>query len=514
MAKFIRNCKKSSLSHCGIPGKVLQLIATPVSFPLYKIFNNLFQEGIFPDIWKVAHVSCIWKRSGLKSENESHRAISILPTLSVCEAIMHNRLLSHVIDNSFISDRQAAYSKGDSTVLQLIYMVHSIRKAWSIGHIMHGVYLDIEGAFDKVWHKGLLSKLEQLSIEGSCLDLFQSYLDNRKQIVVIDGCKSTIRDISAGVPQGSRLGPLLFIVYINDIVDNLESEILIFADDTSLLASGLDPCQTVNQLNRDLVKLSAWALQWKVTFKPSKSKEIIFSNKVLHNTIPLRLNNYIIERVVEHRHLGLWLTPTLCWSKHIHEICLKANRKLYILRSVRYLDRSTLDMLYKIQVRSIIDYMIPVYYHTLKVTDKARLDTIQYKSGLLVTGGLYCTSKNKINTELGWETLLTRANVLGLSLFHKIHLYQTRPLVRTLMTTVNDGHSLRNNGCYKQHKFSSIKFNNSFIPYYTKLWNSQPNVIKCERDVTIVKTMLKVNFCPPKFKHLSYGSKKGCSPFN
>ena len=115
------------------------------------------------------------------------------------------------------------------------------------------------------------------------LNLFISYLTNRKQCVIVDGAKSSLLDVKAGVPQGSRLGPLLFIIYINDIVDDIESEIMIFADDTTLLASGKDPAETACQLNRDLHKISSWAEKWKVKFNAGKSKDMIFSNKCLNN---------------------------------------------------------------------------------------------------------------------------------------------------------------------------------------------------------------------------------------
>ena len=112
--------------------------------------------------------------------------------------------------------------------------------------------MDISAAFDKVWHKGLISKLAQIGINGNLLSFFASYLSNRKQCVVVDGVTSSLLDTNAGVPQGSRLGPLLFLIYINDIVADIESEILIFADDTTLLASGTDPSETSAQINRDL----------------------------------------------------------------------------------------------------------------------------------------------------------------------------------------------------------------------------------------------------------------------
>ena len=129
--------------------------------------------------------------------------------------------------------------KGDSTVSQLLYIVHNIRKNWGVGKITHGLFLDVSSAFDKVWHAGLLAKLYQVGIEDKCHDMMASYLSNRKQTVVVNGSKSNLVNVKAGVPQGSRLGPLLFLIYMNDIVDNIESDILIFADDTSLFATGL-----------------------------------------------------------------------------------------------------------------------------------------------------------------------------------------------------------------------------------------------------------------------------------
>ena len=155
--------------------------------------------------------------------------------MTICESVIHERLLSHCIRNNVITDRQPAYFKGNSTMSQLVYLVHQSRLSWGNGKIAHGLSLDINAPFDKVWHKGLISKLEQIGISGYVLTLFKSYLSNRKQCVVVDGVKSPFIDIQAGVPQGSRLGPLLFIIYINDIVEELECDILIFADDCSLL---------------------------------------------------------------------------------------------------------------------------------------------------------------------------------------------------------------------------------------------------------------------------------------
>ena len=250
---------------------------------------------------------------------------------------------------------------------------------------------------------GLLAKLCPAGIGEKFHDILTSYLTNRNQIVVVNGCKSDFLDVKAGVPQGSRLGPLLFLIYMNDITDSIESDILIFADDTSLFATGHDPAQTAEILNRDLEKISIWATKWKVSFNAKKTKDIIFSNKILNNSPQLMFDNVSIERVNLHKHLGVYLASTLDWSKQIDEVCCKANRKLSILRTVKFLSRQTLDVLYKLTVRSVIDYALPVYCNTLNQTELSRLENLQYRAAKLVTGTYQFTSREKLNTELGWE---------------------------------------------------------------------------------------------------------------
>ena len=142
-----------------------------------RLFNNLFKNGHYPNLWKISHVTAIFKQKGLKTNKANYRPISLLPTVSkICETVIHHRLLSHCIENNVISSRQAAYIKGDSTVNQLLYIVQKIRKSWSIKKCTQGVFLDVGSAFEKVWHSGLLAKLNQIGIEGKILELFKSYL--------------------------------------------------------------------------------------------------------------------------------------------------------------------------------------------------------------------------------------------------------------------------------------------------------------------------------------------------
>ena len=409
--------------------------------------------------------------------------------------------MAHCIDFNIISERQAAYLKGDSTISQLIYIVHMIRSSWAQNKITQGIFLDISAAFDTVWHKGLLSKLMQIRIEDKVLDLFSSYLTNRKQVVVVDGVKSSVKDVKAGVPQGSRLGPLLFIIYINDISKDLESEILIFADDTTLLASGTDPTETTEILNRDLNKISNWAKKWKINFNPKKSKDMIFSKKYICNSLPVMFNNTLIERVSSHKHLGIYITNTLDWSLQVDQVCLKANKKLSILRSVKCLQRKTLDMLYKVTVRSVIDYGLPIYFNNLRQTEIAKINKVQYRAAKIVTGALNLTSQVKLEQELGWETIQNRATYLGVTFFHKIHLKETRPLIRRFMPPSIDfsEYELRNKYPYVNFPFHTMSFSNSFFPYYTKYWNKLPPSIRC-KNLFDFKNELSLLLKPKKYK--------------
>ena len=513
LGHIIRNIKKSNNSYCGIPGKFLSIIATPVAFQLYKVFNNMFAEGIFPDVFKIGHICCIYKglSAGLKSSKTSWRPITLLPTLSkVAESVLHKRLLEHFIANNVISNRQAAYLKGDSTIQQVLYIVHMIRTTWSKKDIMQGVFLDVSAAFDKAWHSGIIAKLEQVKIQNSALNLFKSYLHNRVQITVIDSKKSTAKPVMAGVPQGSRLGPLLWILYYNDILEGLECEVLIFADDICIFAQGKTPEETADILNNDLRKISVWATKWKVNFNPSKTKNMLFSTKQFSSNPNILFNNIVVEQVLEHKHLGIWLTPSLCWSKQIHEICMRANSKLAVLRSVYYLSRSTLDLLYKLQIRSVIDYGLCIYYHNLKQSDIYRLNQIQYRAGKLIAGALHYTSMTKLNSELGLEELSDRAKFLGLTVFHKIHLNLTRPLIKTCMPDLKiNTNNTRTTVCYVRYPHTTVNFSNSFFPFFSKLWSLLDKKVKSQRDILVFKENLKSVYKPVRHRHFKYGTKIG-----
>ena len=178
-------------------------------------------------------------------------------------------------------------------------------------------------AFDRVWHNGLLFKLRRMGIRGSLLEWFNSYLDQRQQRVVLEGSFSDYKEIKAGVPQGSILGTLLFLVFINDIVDDLGSNVKLFADDTSLYIIVEDPVMAANlmHMDTDLDKVHTWANAWLVKYNPYKTEELIISRKTIITNHPsVTMNNVEVKRVDFHKHLGVNFNNDCMWHEHVSEI--------------------------------------------------------------------------------------------------------------------------------------------------------------------------------------------------
>ena len=215
---------------------MLLLCDDSVILPLKIIFRNILLTSIYPDIWKLANVTPIFKK-GDKQLIKNSRPISLLPTCGkIFEKIIFNNLYSYLNVNNVITKNQSDFCPGDSTTNQLLYPVNEIHQAFENPKSLEvcAVFLDISKAFDRVWHDGLICKLKQNGVSGSLLMFFQNYLNNRKQLVVLNGSYSSYSTVESDVPQGSVLGPLLFLIYINDLERNIKSNIKYFADDTML----------------------------------------------------------------------------------------------------------------------------------------------------------------------------------------------------------------------------------------------------------------------------------------
>ena len=245
---------------------------------------------------------------------------------------------------------------GDPTTNQLTFLYNTFCQA--SGKEVRVVFCDVSKAFDRVWHKGLLCKLRAAGISGSLLSWFSSYLSERRQRVILPGTHSDWNYIYAGVPQGSILGPLLFLLYINDIVNDIGSNIRLFADDTSLFLVVENPDTAAETLNSDLEKITRWANTWLVKFNPAKTESLLISRKVIKPVhTPLYMQNHEIKEDENHKHLGLYFSNDGTWHTHINHIKEKAWHRIKIMRKLKFqLDQKSLEIIYTPFIRPILEF--------------------------------------------------------------------------------------------------------------------------------------------------------------
>ena len=268
---FLSNANVAKASgYDGIGNKILKLSKEGLHKPLTRLINLSLTLGQYPSCWEMANVLPLFKKDN-RQVKSNYRPVSLLPCISkLCEKIVFIELYKFLEKSNFFYRYQSGFRPGDSTVMQLTYIVQKIYNDIEEGHEVRVLFLDISKAFDKVWHIGLLAKLKSVGIRGSLYNWFGSYLIDRYQRVTIQGVNSNWGKIEAGVPQGSVLGPLLFLIYINDLPQGISSDCFLFADDSFLLEKITSPSDSAQKLNYDLRSNSTWANQWLVTRNTTK----------------------------------------------------------------------------------------------------------------------------------------------------------------------------------------------------------------------------------------------------
>ena len=270
--------------------RMTKLCGISISKPLAIIFQNCLRSGKFLSKWKKANVVSTFKK-GDKQCIKIFRQVSLLPVCGkVFEWLLYNNMFSFFSENDLTSPKQSGFRPVDSCTNQLLSISHEILSVFDDGHEVRGVFLDISKAFDSVWHEGLLFKLQQSGISGELITLIKDFLSSRKQTVVLNGQHSSWADVKAGVPQGSILSPLLFLIYTNDLPKGLNSNVKLFADDTLLFSVVHNITDSANLLKSDLSMINESALQWKMSYNPDPTKqaqEIIFSRKPQRKIIRL-----------------------------------------------------------------------------------------------------------------------------------------------------------------------------------------------------------------------------------
>ena len=286
-----------------IPAKILKLSAEIIAPSLTYIFNLSLESGIYINEWKRARVTPIYKSED-KTKCENYRPISILPVIS---KVFEKEVFRQLYDNDLLSKHQSGFRPKHSTVSALIQMCDNWLSNMDVGKINCVVFLDIRKAFDSINHEILLNKMNlNFGISGNALKWFDSYIKDREKII-------------CGVPQGSILGPLLFLLYINDMPDSLNNTTpSLYVDDSEIYASSDNSSDLISKLNEDLKNLSRWMRENKLQIHPTKSKYMfIGSSYNIKNNIcnePILINSTTVPRVTNYKCLGVNLDDKLCWT--------------------------------------------------------------------------------------------------------------------------------------------------------------------------------------------------------
>jgi len=462
----------------GIPPKLLREAGKSISQSVCKLFNFSLSKTKVPSNWKKSNIVPIFKKDDASIIN-NYRPISLLSSVSkLMERIIFKYIANFFKDNFVLTDNQSGFQSGRSTVTQLIELYHQLCKSLEAGKEVRVIFLDISKAFDRVWHAGLLHKLKLAGINGNLLNWLTDYLKDRYQRVTINGQHSEWGVINAGVPQGSVLGPLLFLVFINDIVNEVNAcNVRLFADDTCIFLEVDNREETAVIINENLQKIDSWANKWLINFSAPKTKVLTVSNKRdAHRNPPLIFKNVNVEEVASHVYLGVRLSSDLTWKKHVADLAEKGRKKLNAMLSLKYkLDRYSLEIMYTCFVRSTFDYASVLWGGTYK-SDILKLEQIQIDAMRLITGATARSNKKSLYNETKLITLQQRITNTMLTLMYKI-LHNLCPTYLSNLVKPNEDdkiYNLRSQAAVKVPFARLETFKRSFIPHTCVLWNSLP----------------------------------------
>ena len=462
----------------NISVRMIKICGEPICRPLELIFRDCIRLGTFPEVWKKSNVVPVHKKNE-KNAVKNYRPISLLPVCSkIMERLIFNSLHSFLHSNSLLLVNQSGFRSNDSCTNQLIAITHEIASSLDDKKSLEirGVFLDMSKAFDKVWHQGLIYKLHTFGISSNLASLLTSFLTNRKQRVVLNGQVSKWKTIEAGVPQGSILGPLLFLIYVNDLSDNLKSQVKLFADDVSLFSVVHDPILSANDLNHDLKMIKEWSFNWKMSFNPDPLKqaiEVLFSKKrnIVHHS-DIYFNGNVVTRSNSQKHLGMILDDKIDFNEHISLKLSKARKGVGLLRTLaKYIPRHSLLTIYKCFIRPHLDYGDVVYDKPNNESFTKSIESIQYNAALAITGTIRGTSTEKLYQELGLEYLSSRRWFRRLSTFYKIFKTKSPFYLYSLIPKINVNRSSRTKDNIPLLRTRTETFKNSFFPNAIEQWN-------------------------------------------
>ena len=386
---------KTSTGIDGLSMKLLKQIKPHICDSIKLVINQSLTTGIFPDIFKIAKVLPLFKKEDpLLTEN--YRPISLLPCISkVFEKVVFKQVYTYFDDKKLLYISQYGFRKYHSTDHACLEFLDKVMSDLDKGETPFSVFIDLSKAFDTINHHILLHKLIYYGLDNTSVNWFKSYLSNRSQMVYIDDEHSSQELITTGVPQGSVLGPLLFIIYINDLrnaTDKLKP--ILFADDTTLVSTLCAFIRVVRcdaslsyHINNELNRIHEWLCANKLSLNASKTKYMIFRYPQQRNIpqLEIKFNNVSIEKVQVFDFLGLTISDTLDWSHHINKINNKISKTIGIMKRIRrFISKDILRTIYNSLILPHLHYGILIWGFSNR-----RVFKLQKRAVRLICGAKY-----------------------------------------------------------------------------------------------------------------------------
>ena len=490
------NPRKSS-GPDGISGKLLKLCPQIFAYNMKIIFNKAIETGEYPCEMKIAKVIALFKK-GNKYISNNYRPISLLSIFDkIFEKLICKQLLSFMEKNKILYDFQFGFRKNHSTSLAMIETTDSIRRLIDDKNYVLGIFVDLTKAFDTVDHDILLEKMNNYGIRGHANNFFRSFLTNRKQFSCINGIDSSLLNINCGVPQGSVLGPILFLIYINDLHRALpDCKVRLFADDTGIFINNTDFETLTVQSKYILEKLFLWCNHNKLIVNSDKTCFIVFhaNNKNAHrNFTEIKIQDNTIARVSSTKYLGIIFDEKLTWKEHVNYICNSLLKYFGIFNHIKsFIDKSVVRQLYFSFIYSRISYGIEVFANDFK-KHAVRLQIIQNKLLKLVLRMDRMTPTNTLHAHLQLLKITDIYKVKVIVFVNNILLGKCPDVFNDYFVMNEPSYNLRHTGLTVHRTRTRL---GSLGVYITgaQLWNGLPDTIKQFRFQANFKKLLTKHY--------------------
>jgi hypothetical protein len=497
--KALRNINpKKATGMDGIHPKFLKMAASEIAPSLAYLFNFFIREGHFPSMWKIAKVAPIFK-SGDKTNPSNYRPISVLPTLSkILERHIHNNFYSFLTNHNLIYDRQSGFRAGHSTETALTKLVQSWTAAINEGKLVGAVFIDLRKAFDLVNHDILLEKLSLYKCNENAMSFFRSYLTTRSQNVVVDNRVSSQLEVDCGVPQGSILGPLFFILFINDLPLYVDNEFDMYADDSTLHTTGKTIESLEFSLQRDLEEISTWCRRNKMVINPTKTKAMLLTTrqkraKLGRKSLDVDIDGNPIQMVEVEKLLGIHIDQHLTWDHHIHKLSVILSSKLRLFRRLRFLlPQTTRKLFFNSYILPHFNYC-DIIWGSCNATLMDSIFRLQKQAARLILNADTTERSSVLFAKLKWQPLRQRIDMHKAVVVFKILNGMAPTYLSDLFTNTHTIHSrsLRSsshNNIYPPRPRLEL-FKNSFAYTGSILWNALPQQVKSANTLSQFKSL-------------------------